>query len=68
MKLFDVVALLDDLPAKNLSKGQVGTIIEELDAENVFVEFSDVNGRTYAQEPLHISKLMELKHAPVLAA
>jgi len=68
MKLFDVVALLEDMPASNLSKGQVGTIVEELDNENVFVEFSDVNGRTYAQEPLHVSKLMELRHAPVLAA
>ena len=39
--LLDVVALLTDLPAEGLARGQVGTIVEELDNRISLVEFSD---------------------------
>jgi hypothetical protein len=46
--LLDVVALTEDLPERNLFRGQVGTAVEVL-GPNVFeVEFCDNNGRTYA--------------------
>ena len=66
--LLNVVALLEDLPAHGLRRGQVGTIVEEL-ASNVFeVEFSDDNGRTYALLALHSDQLIVLHDEPELAA
>ena len=63
-KLLDVVALTDDLPERGLSRGQVGTIVEEL-APNVFeVEFSDDDGRTYASLALPSAQLMVLRYRP----
>ena len=62
MKLLDVVALLDDVPEKALQRGQVGTIVELL-APGVFeVEFSDLEGRVYAQAALPATSLMVLRH------
>jgi hypothetical protein len=42
------VALLRDLPERGLVRGQVGTIVEELDGATALVEFSDDQGRAYA--------------------
>lgn len=68
VKLFDVVALLIDLPEKKLFRGQVGTAVEPL-AEGVFeIEFSDHNGQAYAFAAVKSSDLMVLHHAPVEAA
>ena len=44
--LLEVVALLDDRPEHGLVRGQVGTIVEELDDATVLVEFSDDEGQT----------------------
>ncbi len=68
MKLLDVVAPLQDFPERNVAKGQVGTIVEELDRDNVLVEFADINGVAYATAPMPVDKLMELKHTPVAIA
>jgi hypothetical protein len=43
--VLDVVALLTDLPAQRLARGQVGTIVEQLDDKTLLVEFSDDQGR-----------------------
>lgn len=44
LKILDVVALLKNIPEKNLLMGQVGTIVEELQ-DNVYeVEFAGKNG------------------------
>jgi hypothetical protein len=68
MKLLDVVALINDAPEKALQRGQVGTIVEVL-APGVFeVEFSDLEGLTYASVALPESRLMVLRHEPVSAA
>lgn len=62
VKLLDVVALTEDVPAQSLSRGQVGTVVEEL-APGVFeVEFSDNDGRTYAMLPLRAEQLMVLHY------
>lgn len=67
-KLLDVVAVLADLPAHGLVRGQVGTVVEEL-GDGVFeVEFCDDEGQTYAQVPLRSAQLMRLHHHPVRAA
>lgn len=64
MKLLDVVAITEDLPEADLSKGQVGTIVEELDRETVLVEFADLEGVAYAIQAIPCAKLMELHHRP----
>lgn len=64
MKMFDVVASLQDFPQQQVVKGQVGTVVEELDNDLVLVEFADVNGVAYAIAPIPVGQLMKLKHAP----
>ena len=49
--LLDVVALLTDLPSHRLTKGQVGTVVEEIDNRTALVEFSDNHGQAYAVAP-----------------
>ena len=68
MKLLDAVATLEEVPSAHLSKGQVGTVVEELDKDVVLVEFADLNGVAYAIEPISVSKLIELRHTPAMAA
>lgn len=68
MKILDVVATLEDLPAAQLAKGQVGTIVEKLSDDVVLVEFADLGGVAYAIEPIHIGQLIELRHSPAMTA
>jgi len=68
MKLLDVVAIVEDMPEMHLAKGQVGTIVDELDKDFVLVEFADSDGVTYAIEPISVRQLMALRHTPSLAA
>jgi hypothetical protein len=68
INVLDVVALLVDMPERGLVRGQVGTVVERLD-EGVFeVEFSDDEGRTYAELALNAIDLLVLHHRPVIAA
>jgi hypothetical protein len=62
--LLSVVALLEDIPAKRLLRGQVGTIVETLAPGVYEVEFSDDAGRTYASLALRTDQLMRLRHEP----
>jgi hypothetical protein len=62
--LLDVVALLSDVPAQRLARGQVGTIVEELDDESSLVEFSDDQGRAYAVAPCRGTELLVLHYVP----
>lgn len=57
--------MTEDLPARRLSRGQVGTIIEELDKDAFLVEFSDDDGRTYAMLPLLTAQLIVLHYEPI---
>ncbi|MCC3404521.1 MAG: DUF4926 domain-containing protein [Microcoleus sp. PH2017_10_PVI_O_A] len=66
IKLLDVVALLEDLPHQGLYRGQVGTVVDEYDAEFVEVEFSDLHGCTYALEAFSKSQLMILHHSALV--
>lgn len=64
IKLYDMVALLEDLPAEGLKRGQVGTIVEEWEAGVYEVEFADTNGVTYAMVALLADQLMTLYWHP----
>ena len=68
IQLLDTVALTVDLPDKQLVRGQVGTVVELLTPGVFEVEFSDDEGRTYAQLPLDGSQLMVLHSQPQRAA
>ena len=65
--VLDVVALLTDLPAQRLARGQVGTIVEQLDDETLLVEFSDDQGRAYAVAPCPRADLLVLHYVPEAA-
>ena len=66
--VLDVVALTADLPDKGLLRGQVGTVIETLASDAFEVEFSDDQGRSYAQLALKSDKLLVLHYQPRQAA
>ena len=65
--LLDVVALLSDVPAHSLVRGQVGTVVELLDGAYE-VEFSDDEGKTYAELGLQSGEFQILHHRPQQAA
>jgi predicted nucleic-acid-binding protein len=60
IKLLDTVALLEDLPARKLRAGEVGTVVEILDDDVFEVEFCDAEGETYAQFALRSGQIMPL--------
>jgi hypothetical protein len=68
IKLLDVVALTEDLPKRNLLRGQVGTLVETLASGVYEVEFSDHEGRMYAQLALRDRQLLVLHYRPQQAA
>jgi len=68
IQLLDVVALTADLPEKGLHRGQVGTVVEVLSPGVFEVEFSDDQGRTYAQLAVRDSQLLVLHFQPQQAA
>jgi Domain of unknown function (DUF4926) len=63
--LLALVALLSDLPERGLVRGQVGTIVEELDDATALVEFSGDRGRTYAIAPCPRDALLPLRTEPL---
>ena len=65
--LLDVVALLADRPEAALARGQVGTVVEELDETTVLVEFNGDDGRAYAVEALPRTQLLVLHYVPEAA-
>jgi hypothetical protein len=60
IKLLDTVALVDDLPERKLKRGEVGTVVEILAPDVFEVEFSDDEGRTYAELSLRCEQLIAL--------
>ena len=64
LELLTTVAVLEDVPAKGLSRGQVGTIVELLEPGVYEVEFIDEAGQTYAMTPVYASQLIKLLHQP----
>jgi hypothetical protein len=65
LDVHSVVALLEDLPANGLARGQVGTVVAQLAPGVYDVEFSDLEGRAYAFVALRESQLMQLFHEQI---
>lgn len=65
--ILDVVALLTDLPEQQLARGQVGTVVEQLDGKTLLVEFSDDQGHAYAIAPCPGAELLVLHYVPEAA-
>lgn len=65
IEILSVVALLEDLPAEGLVRGQVGTVVENWAPGVYEVEFCDDDGKTYAMVALKADQLMRLHHEPV---
>jgi len=66
--VLDVVALLADLPAAGLARGQVGTVVESLDEKTALVEFSGDDGRAFAIMPCPRADLLVLHYVPEAVA
>lgn len=64
VKLLDVVALTEDVPERKLERGQVGTVVEILGPDMFEVEFSDNDGRTYAELAVEEERLLVLHYEP----
>jgi hypothetical protein len=72
----DVVALVEDVPAKHfetgqplvLRRGQVGTVVMTYQGTTFEVEFAGPDGRAYALLPVEATKLMVLRDTPDYAA
>ena len=75
-KMHDVVALLQDVPAKHfesgrallLRRGQVGTVVMKYPDGAYEVEFADRDGRAFAILSLRGDQLMVLHDTPDFAA
>lgn len=67
IKTLDIVALLAALPEERLDKGAIGTVVHIYNNKFCEVEFSDLNGQTYALLTLPSKKLLLLKHEPIMA-
>ena len=58
--LLDTVALIEDIPERRISRGEVGTVVEVLEPDVYEVEFSDDQGETYAELALRGEQLVLL--------
>ncbi len=66
LTIFDVVALLKDVPEQGLPKGQVGIIVEEWTDGVYEVEFADKQGQTIAMFAVEAKDLLRLYFEPQL--
>ncbi len=65
LEILSVVAVLDDIPASCLLRGQVGTVVD-IWAPGVYgVEFCDPDGKTCAMAALRADQVMALRYMPV---
>ena len=76
IQMHDVVALLDDVPARHfesgqpllLRRGQIGTVVMTYDGTAYEVEFAGQDGRAYALLPVPVGKLIVLHESPMASA
>lgn len=61
IKIFDIVALLDNISKNSLKKGQVGTVVEVLDDDVYEIEFSNNRGETIITTSVKASNLLVLE-------
>jgi hypothetical protein len=63
ISLLAMVALTENLPERQLTRGQIGTVVEYLERNGesaLLVEFSDEQGQTYSMTPLQPNQLLVL--------
>src|SRR5258708_1746521 len=60
IRFLDTVALVDDVPERELKRGEVGTVVEILAPDVFEVEFSDEEGQTYAELALRGDQIIAL--------
>ncbi|MGH7950937.1 MAG: DUF4926 domain-containing protein [Limisphaerales bacterium] len=60
IKMLDTVALLENIPARKMCVGEVGTVVEILDEDVYEVEFCDEDGQTYAEFALRADQIVPL--------
>jgi hypothetical protein len=58
----DVIALLEDIPAESLWRGDIGTIVDDSGTGYYLIEFSDRFGQTYAMPALRADQFLVLHH------
>ena len=58
LKIHDVVALKEDCPLRQLSRGHTGTIVDQTSPNLFEVEFADDTGRTLQLFTLHADQLV----------
>lgn len=74
--MHDLVALLEEVPARHfatgapltLRRGQIGTVVMTYDGSAFEVEFCDAQGRAFAMLPIPTGKLILLHDAPTAVA
>lgn len=73
IKEYDTVALIENVSATHkenrklilLKRGQVGTVMMEVDRGVFLIDFADIDGNTYAMETITEDKLMVLNYEPI---
>ena len=72
IRLLDVVALTADMPKHNLTRGEIGTVVECYPGDAYEVEFVAEDGYTYALVRLKGDQLIPLRqkreHSDTVAA
>jgi hypothetical protein len=58
--LLSTVALIEDIPSRELHRGEVGTVVELLAPDVYEVEFCNEDGETYAEFALRSDQLILL--------
>lgn len=65
IKLFDVVALTEDLPKYKLQRGEIGAVVEVHPTGGYEVEFVSQDGYTYALITAKQEQLIVLRQKPL---
>lgn len=65
IKLFDVVALTEDLPTYKLRRGEIGAVVEVHPTGGYEVEFVSQDGYTYALITAKQEQLIVLRQKPL---
>jgi hypothetical protein len=66
-QLLDVVVLVQNLPVEGLQEGDLGTVVELLDADTFEVEFVAASGRTQALVTLTASDVRPVRDDDLVA-
>lgn len=66
-KLYDVIALLRDIPERGLLKGHVGTLTLKLATDVFEVDFADEEGKTIVMATVKVEDMIVIHHLKAAA-